>query len=326
MTGVQTCALPIYYEKAAECEKVNHAFDSCPNWPGRTTTVPPSTPATGPPTTVAPSTSTATTTSTTSTTVPVSVSAPSTATSASLPATRPSTTDRRSAAPTPVESTAEPEPAIPVPVGTPAAPVLVAGTVPRATPDSPVVIQTDPETVVDYLALNERVLQFQDDLGFRLSVSALDASGAMSPITPDGALLLSRADSITVTGAGFRPRSDAVVWMFSTPRLLGTVRVRTDGALSARLAIAPDVPLGAHTVQVNGVTERGAVRSLNLAVVVVDAIAEAPTVASLPMVPTPEPGIDRGLAPSLVAVLVASAFVLGAAIAWGGGRLRRHRS
>jgi len=83
---------------------------------------------------------------------------------------------------------------------------------------------------------------------------------------------LQQGNFLTVTGEGFKPNSVAVAWLFSQPRRLGVITVGADGAYAANLRIAEEVPPGQHTAQVNGLTIDGQVRSLNLAVEVVDEI------------------------------------------------------
>jgi hypothetical protein len=116
--------------------------------------------------------------------------------------------------------------------------------------------------------INDQVFLFQDTNGFRLSVSAVDNLGSVAAVSPEGAIVLRHGDFVALSGEGFQSGSDAVVWLFSTPRRLGIVRVPTNGAFNVRLQIVDDVELGSHTIQVNGVSAEGAVRSLNLAVVI----------------------------------------------------------
>ena len=147
-------------------------------------------------------------------------------------------------------------------------PVLIESSFPEVAPRNPLIFQSDPQTSVDYVELNEQVFLFQDTNGFRLSVSAVDNLGRVAAVSPEGAIVLRYGDFVALSGEGFRSGSDAVVWLFSTPRRLGVIRVRTNGAFNERLQIVDDVELGPHTIQVNGVSAEGAVRSLNLAVVV----------------------------------------------------------
>jgi len=149
-------------------------------------------------------------------------------------------------------------------------PVFVNNELPKPAAENPLVIQTGAETRLDIVTINEQVIQLQDSEGFRISVSATDAEGELTKVNTRGAIVVERENFITVTGEGFKPNSDAVAWLFSEPRRLGVVRVGADGKFEESLQIGDDVPAGEHTTQVNGLTTDGTVRSLNLAVEVID--------------------------------------------------------
>ena len=84
-----------------------------------------------------------------------------------------------------------------------------------------------------------------------------------------------------VTGTGFQPGSVAYVWLFSEPRLLGTVRVNADGTFSGTLPMG-DLAAGEHTLQVNGVSGNGSQQTANLGVLVTEAGAPIPGPGRLP--------------------------------------------
>jgi hypothetical protein len=149
-------------------------------------------------------------------------------------------------------------------------PIFVNSQLPNPVPENPLVIQTSSETRLDIITVNQQVIQLQDTEGFRLSVSATDESGDLTRVSPSGAIIVEQQNFITVTGEGFKPNSDAVAWLFSEPRRLGVVRVGSDGTFQESLQIGSEVPPGEHTTQVNGLTPGGEVRSLNLAVEIVE--------------------------------------------------------
>ena len=127
------------------------------------------------------------------------------------------------------------------------------------------------------------MVQLQDAEGFRLSVSSTDDDGDLQRVNTRGALVVEHENFITVTGSGFKPNSDAVAWLFSEPRRLGVVRVGSDGSFEQSLRIGSEVPVGEHTTQVNGLTASGEMRSLNLAVEVIE--VETPTVSDTALDP-----------------------------------------
>ncbi len=162
-------------------------------------------------------------------------------------------------------------------------PVFVNSQLPNPLPENPLVIQTTNESRLDIITVNQQVIQLQDTEGFRLSVSATTESGVLTPVSPSGAIIVEQQNFITVTGAGFKPNSEAVAWLFSEPRRLGVVRTGSDGAFQENLQIGPEVSTGEHTIQVNGLTPEGDVRSLNLAVKVIPQGA-MPVLDALPTV------------------------------------------
>lgn len=63
-----------------------------------------------------------------------------------------------------------------------------------------------------------------------------------------------RGGYVLVRGDGFKPGSTAEVWIFSTPLKLGSLTVDSDGSFRGMLSLPTSLTVGAHTVQVNGVT------------------------------------------------------------------------
>ena len=98
-------------------------------------------------------------------------------------------------------------------------------------------------------------------------------------LTPKSALILqseqgtaTRAKKITpyaeLRGTGFRPGSDIQVWMLPKT-LVGTVQVDAKGAFSSNVDIPRLLSLGANTLQANGYTPDGVVRSVSLGIDVI---------------------------------------------------------
>ena len=167
---------------------------------------------------------------------------------------------------------------IAAPVSDLSQPVLVKDELPKAEPDNPIVVQTGEETSWDVITINRRVVQMRDNGNFRLSVTAVDDTGELTEVNTRGAIVLSHGHYITVSGDGYRPGTEVVAWLFSTPRRLGTLRVAADGSFASRLLVDSTVEFGEHTAQVNGYTAAGDLRSMNLAVEVVDLVRVQPRV------------------------------------------------
>ena len=112
-----------------------------------------------------------------------------------------------------------------------------------------------------------------DGAGLRVSLTARDASGRPLRVDSDGRVIVSNNMTFSVSGEGFDGGSMASAWMFSEPRGLGQVRIKDDGTFEASMPIAEGVEAGDHVVQLNGTTGGGSLRTVNIAVTVVDATA-----------------------------------------------------
>ena len=158
----------------------------------------------------------------------------------------------------------------------------------------------------------------QDIKGLRLSVSATNSNGELAMANTRGALVVTKASFIIISGEGFKPGSDVVAWLFSDPRRLGVVRVNTKGTFEKSLRVGSDVPLGDHTAQVNGLTRSGDMRSLNLAIEVIDAketsVNPAATDTTINPLIVAAAG-PRNDTPARVALVVLG-LVIGAALVW----------
>ncbi|MFZ9913190.1 MAG: beta strand repeat-containing protein [Ilumatobacteraceae bacterium] len=198
-------------------------------------------------------------------------------------------------------------------------PVFVGGQLPKPEPLNPLVIQTDVAAELDIITINDQVVQLQDTEGFRLSVSATDDAGVLARVNTRGAIVVEHENFITVTGDGFKPGSDAVVWLFSEPRRLGVVRVDGDGLFEESLQIGSDVPVGGHTTQINGITANNEVRSLNLAVEVTNRTSE-PAPASVATDTTIDPVIVAATGPrnqtSIRTAILLLGVLLGGTFVW----------
>ena len=103
--------------------------------------------------------------------------------------------------------------------------------------------------------------------GFTMRLAGLDAVGEPLGVTSDAALILQPDNTSSVSGTGFRPGTNVQVYIYSTPRLLGSVSTDANGNFTGTVPIPTDLEFGRHTLQVNGYTADGEVRSLSLGVV-----------------------------------------------------------
>jgi hypothetical protein len=81
-----------------------------------------------------------------------------------------------------------------------------------------------------------------------------------------GLIKVAHGDALAVAGSGLKPGSEVAVWLFSTPRLLGTVVVDKNGKVNGVFDIGPNVPAGLHTAQVSGLDVKGESVAFNVGV------------------------------------------------------------
>ena len=70
------------------------------------------------------------------------------------------------------------------------------------------------------------------------------------------------------TGRGFQPGSEAEVWLFSTPTFLGATQVLSDGTFSRTFDVPPDIDVGAHVIQAEGIDTNGQPKAIAAGVIV----------------------------------------------------------
>ena len=105
--------------------------------------------------------------------------------------------------------------------------------------------------------------------GTTLSITAVETKLIEQlPSVPENTLVLTQGEQSSVTGGNFKPESTVVVWVFSTPRKIGTLKVDSDGSFLQNLVIPKNLKPGRHTLQINGVTETNQVISNNLPIFV----------------------------------------------------------
>ncbi|UAJ79839.1 fibronectin type III domain-containing protein [Leifsonia sp. ZF2019] len=102
------------------------------------------------------------------------------------------------------------------------------------------------------------VLTFQGD-GYTIRISA-DDKGAVQ-LDAQGRIVITHGGTVHVSGTGFKPGSTADVWLFSAPVLLGQPVVDGTGDFAASYQIPASTPAGAHTLQINGLSADGKLRT-----------------------------------------------------------------
>lgn len=102
--------------------------------------------------------------------------------------------------------------------------------------------------------------------GFTMRLVGRSTNDRPLGLTPDGALILEQDRTAFTQGTGFESNSQVYLYLLSTPRFLGTVATDASGAFQGSVPLPLDIPAGRHTLQANGLTPDGVVRSLSLGV------------------------------------------------------------
>lgn len=103
---------------------------------------------------------------------------------------------------------------------------------------------------------------------FRMTLEGVGSGGQPLGLTPDGALILENDRFARTSGTGFMADTPVKLFLFSEPVYVGDVLTNGQGSFNGSVQIPVTVPPGRHTLQANGYTPDGAVRSLSLPVVV----------------------------------------------------------
>lgn len=113
--------------------------------------------------------------------------------------------------------------------------------------------------------------------GFGMNFAAVSSSGSPIKLDNDGNILLDGDRNVTFSGFGFAPGSLVQVWLFSDPVALREVIADKNGEFTGQSTIPGKIPFGQHTVQLNGITNEGVIRTLSMGVVLAEpAVPVAP--------------------------------------------------
>jgi hypothetical protein len=100
------------------------------------------------------------------------------------------------------------------------------------------------------------------------TLSGIDDAGNRLPLDSEGNLHLSIGDVIKVSVGGFKPGSTVEVWLFSTPRKLGTIVVGSDGKVDGQFSIPTGVKSGSHRVVITAKLANGKPTTFTLGILV----------------------------------------------------------
>lgn len=164
----------------------------------------------------------------------------------------------------------------------PAAPGNTTEAVPPATP----VISLDPIVPNAQAATNKKVvvtvggkeetvvivptaaangLEVKAD-DWKLTLAAHNSEGQPAPLNSESQIVFRENQRAHIMGAGFKPNSEAKVYIFSEAILMGTLKVDNNGNFVGNLPVPAELTAGVHILQVNGVSPKDQVRSASVPV------------------------------------------------------------
>jgi hypothetical protein len=141
---------------------------------------------------------------------------------------------------------------------------------------------------------------------FLLELKAISPDGSPLVLDNKGRLVIDQDGKAKFSGSGFLEDSSVRLWLFSEPTFLGETNTNNDGIFNGEVTIPADIPDGEHTIQLNGVSNDGELRSVAIGIVIgSDVKAEEPASET----PVTSKGADLSWLFWLLASLALAAFV-----------------
>jgi hypothetical protein len=155
--------------------------------------------------------------------------------------------------------------------------LLSTGQIPTLTPGQSFATRAGEPTNVSLIVDPQASTTTVQGNGWAFSVDISGGGNQVSETSDGGALLsMIRGGVATISGNGFMPLTRADIWLFSEPTLLGSVELDENGAFTGSVTIdGAVIPVGDHTLQIQGVGVDGFVLAANLGVVVTDAVEDS---------------------------------------------------
>ena len=163
-----------------------------------------------------------------------------------------------------------------------------------ALPELPRLTPSQSSAVENGIPLTTTLVKTEDSNGYilrsagwQVRIEAKDAGGDPMILDDAGNVILNNERYVEFAGSGFAPGSPIRVWLFSDPVRIANIRADDSGNFAGQSLIPEGVPVGEHTIQLNGLTRDGQIRSVALGVVVKpEVVVAAPA--------QPAPSFDLG--------------------------------
>jgi hypothetical protein len=117
-----------------------------------------------------------------------------------------------------------------------------------------------------------------DAWGFDIRVDTATSSVRGSESTTT--IAATNTTEVSVSGSGFMADTRVDVWAFSTPTLLASATVTTEGTATVTVELDPTTLTGEHTLQLQAVGDDGFIRTANLPVTLSNTTASTTNTAN----------------------------------------------
>lgn len=137
------------------------------------------------------------------------------------------------------------------------------GQLPDVTPGRVTVTENGNEISTTFRRTGDAAWQLQgSNFDWKVDVPSLRRSTSST----EGFVTLLLGGRVEASGQGFEPGSMVDVWLFSDPVYIGSLPVADDGTFDGELTVPTNIAPGTHTLQANGLTTDGNLRSMNIGV------------------------------------------------------------
>jgi hypothetical protein len=107
-----------------------------------------------------------------------------------------------------------------------------------------------------------------------LAVQAKDGVNLV-PVNDLGRVQMIRNNTVETQGSGLAPNTEFAVYLFSEPTLLGIGKTDAQGKFFVSFPVTVDLPIGDHTLQINGKLVNGQASSVSMPVSIVETVEVA---------------------------------------------------
>jgi len=152
---------------------------------------------------------------------------------------------------------------------------LITGTGDKKIGNAPSLVLYNNEYQPSKLAiLDNNIAQVIAPGGGVLNLQAKDGETPIA-VNTEGRVQMVQSNFVFAQGTGLAPNSEFAVYLFSNPTLLGVGKTNAKGEFYVSFPVKKQIPLGDHTLQVNGLLADGRTSSVSMPVSVVDSLATA---------------------------------------------------